>query len=37
MSRQKMYPKEFLIRAIVEELRLIDELAHKEKKSRSRF
>ena len=37
MARQKIYPEEFLVRATVEERRLIDGLAHKEKKSRSRF
>ena len=37
MARRKIYPEEFLVRATVEERRLIDELAHKEKKSRSRF
>lgn len=37
MSRQKLYPEEFLVRATTEELRSIDELARKSKTSRSRF
>jgi hypothetical protein len=37
MPRQKIYPEEFLVRVTTQELHMIDGLAKKVKKSRSRF